>query len=76
MKNEIIPEGQRDTTLTQIAGKLRRLGFPAETIAAALHVENRRRCAVPLSESEIEKIARSVARYAADPVASRPPSSP
>ena len=68
--NEVIPEGQRDHTLTQIAGKLRRVGFPVETIAAALHVENRRRCSVPLTEFEVEKIARSVARY---PVTKREP---
>ena len=61
--DDCIPEGQRNSALTQTAGKLRRLGFPPETIAAALHVENRRRCAVPLSEFEVETIARSVARY-------------
>ena len=61
----MIPEGQRDSTLTQVAGKLRRIGFPPETIAAALHVENRRRCAPPLSDFDVERIARSVGRYAA-----------
>jgi hypothetical protein len=61
--SDIIPEGQRDATLTQVAGRLRRIGLPPETIAAALHVENRRRCVPPLSDFEVEKIARSVGRY-------------
>jgi hypothetical protein len=62
-RNDLIPEGRRDSTLTQVAGGLRRLGLPSEAIAAALEVENQRRCVPPLSDFEIKKIARSVGRY-------------
>ncbi|HXG90185.1 MAG TPA: AAA family ATPase [Vicinamibacterales bacterium] len=61
---DTIPEGQRDSTLTQVAGQLRHLGFGADAITALLRVENQRRCKPPLSDFEVSKIARSVARYA------------
>lgn len=63
VRDDLIHEGRRDSTLTQVAGQLRRLGFPNETIAAALQAENQRRCVPPLSDFEIKKIARSVSRY-------------
>jgi putative DNA primase/helicase len=55
--------GERNATLARVAGRLRHLGLPAETIAAALHVENRRLCPVPLSDFEVEQIARSIGKY-------------
>lgn len=61
---DTIPQGKRDDTLTRLAGQLRRIGLPAETIVAALRVENQRRCKPPLSDFEITKIARSIGRYA------------
>jgi putative DNA primase/helicase len=58
-----IPEGQRDATLTSLAGTMRRRGMTSEAIEAALLAENKR-CAPPLPDVQVEKIARSVARYA------------
>lgn len=58
-----IPEGQRDNTLTSLAGAMRRRGMGEASIRAALLVENRERCTPPLPEEQVEKIARSIARY-------------
>jgi Bifunctional DNA primase/polymerase, N-terminal/AAA domain/Primase C terminal 1 (PriCT-1) len=57
-----IPEGKRDTTLTSLAGTMRKRGMTAEEIEAALLAVNRR-CAPPLSAEQVHKIAGSVARY-------------
>ncbi len=45
---------------------MRRRGFGEAAIASALLVENRDRCKPPLSEREVRKIARSIARYKPD----------
>ena len=58
-----IPECQRNSTLTSMAGTMRRRGFSGAAITAALQEENRARCQPPLDESEVAKIARSIARY-------------
>lgn len=58
-----IPEGQRNATLTSMAGRLRRVGMDEAEIVAALSVRNRERCRPPLPESEVAKIAASVAQY-------------
>lgn len=58
-----IPEGQRNNLLTSIAGAMRRRGLSEGAIAAALKVENLQRCVPPLPEGDIDKIARSIARY-------------
>jgi hypothetical protein len=60
---EMIPEGQRDDTLTSLAGTMRRRGFTEGAIFAALMAENKERCDPPLDEESVRKIARSVARY-------------
>jgi len=67
---EPIPEGQRNTTLTSLAGSMRRVGFSEAAILEALLEENQR-CLPPLSEHEIDQIAHSVARY--DPTAKTVP---
>jgi hypothetical protein len=59
-----IPEGQRNATLTSLAGMLRRRGMTVEAIEAALLAENRARCHPALPEKEVRTIAASVARYA------------
>ena len=59
----IIPEGQRSDTLTSLAGTMRPRGMGAEEIEAALLVANKKRCAPPLAEDEVRKIASSVCRY-------------
>jgi putative DNA primase/helicase len=58
-----IPEGQRNDTLTSLAGTMRRRGMGAEEIEAALLVTNNKRCDPPLAEDEVRKIAFSVCRY-------------
>lgn len=59
----VIIEGERNDTLARDAGAMRRRGLSEEGILAALLVENRNRCQPPLSEEEVARIARSVARY-------------
>lgn len=60
---DVIPEGQRESTLLSLAGSMRRRGSSPKAIAAALHVENER-CQPPLATSDIERMAKSVGRYA------------
>ena len=60
---ESIPSGQRNATLTSLAGSMRRRGFGEAAILAALTAENADRCAPPLAEDEVARIARSIARY-------------
>ncbi len=64
--DEPIPDGQRNVTLTSLAGRLRRDGLSEAAIAAALQVTNSERCDPPLDGPEVEKIARSVAQYPTD----------
>ena len=49
--------GQRNVTLTSIAGSLRRRGMTESAILAALLEENAQRCDPPLDQSEVERIA-------------------
>jgi hypothetical protein len=60
---EKIPEGRRNDTLTSKAGSMRRAGFSADEILAALLTMNEHRCDPPLDAQEVGTIARSVARY-------------
>jgi len=57
-----VSEGQRNNTLTSLAGTMRRPGMSIEAIEAALLTENAG-YNPPLSEDEVRKIARSVGRY-------------
>jgi hypothetical protein len=58
-----IREGERNTALTSIAGKLRRAGLSEESIYAALIIENQQDCEPPLEADEVRSIARSISRY-------------
>jgi hypothetical protein len=58
-----IPTGSRNATLTSIAGSLRRRGLGESAICAALLGINVQSCSPPLEAAEVQKIARSVARY-------------
>jgi putative DNA primase/helicase len=58
----VIPIGQRNSTLTSLAGTMQRRGMSKAAIAAALHEENLR-CAAPLPDAEVSAIATSVAAY-------------
>jgi hypothetical protein len=60
---ERIPEGQRNSKLTSIAGSLRRQGLPESEIRNALDGINSRQCDPPLLDADISHIAASVARY-------------
>ena len=59
----LVPAGQRNDTLVQIAGAMRRRGCTQQAIEAALLAENTGRCSPPLSENEVRAIAQSVSRY-------------
>ena len=59
---DVIPEGQRNHTLTSLAGSMRNRGMSKEAITAALIIDNSR-CAPPLPEEEVRAIASSVAQY-------------
>jgi hypothetical protein len=58
-----IREGQRNSSLTSLAGGMRQKGLSQSAIEAALLVENQKRCEPPLPESEVLRIAKSVGRY-------------
>lgn len=57
-----IAEGQRDTILTRYAGTLRRAGVDREGIFAALRIENQKRCAPPMPDADLERIASSIGK--------------
>jgi Bifunctional DNA primase/polymerase, N-terminal/Primase C terminal 1 (PriCT-1) len=69
---EAITEGQRNTTLTSLAGTMRRRGFSEQAILVALLEENATQCQPPLADEEVRQIAKSVARY--EPAATSPTS--
>jgi len=58
--------GERNNTLTSIAGTLRSVGLGYEAIFSALDAVNHFQLSDPLPEDEIKTIARSVARYKPD----------
>ena len=61
--DEKIHAGERNSTLTSLAGSMRRRGMSHEAIEAALLTDNACRGVPPLPEEEVRKIAASVARY-------------
>jgi hypothetical protein len=62
-----IPEGSRNRRLTSVGGFLRAQGFGEGTIESALLAVNESACRPPLADSEVKRIAQSVAGYDADP---------
>jgi len=60
---DVIPEGQRNSTLASLAGTMRRKGMGEKSIMAALQEENSARCQPPLTEAEVAAIAASICRY-------------
>ena len=69
-----IPSGQRNNILTSIAGSMRRKGLTEGAICAALKVENLGRCVPPLCDTDVERIAKSIARYTPEsPILARDP---
>lgn len=61
----VIPEGARNSTLTSLAGTLRRRGVEGAALEQALLAINREQCKPPLPEDEVRAIAKSVSRYPA-----------
>lgn len=61
-----ILDGDRNGTLTSLAGSMRRRGMGEAEIFGALEVTNRLRCRPPLPEEEVRRICASVARYEPD----------
>ena len=59
-----IGAGQRNSTLTSLAGSMRRRGMGEAAILAALEADNLARCDPPLPEAEVARIAASVGKYA------------
>jgi uncharacterized protein (DUF927 family) len=55
--------GERNRKLASFAGTMRRRGMSRESIEAALLAENQSRCDPCLPESEVRRIAESVASY-------------
>lgn len=60
---DVIEEGSRNAVMASMAGALRRKGLSFDGILAALLAENNTRCYPPLSDSEVETIAKSICRY-------------
>ena len=58
-----IPEGQRNSTLTSLAGTMRQRGMTTSAIRAALAEENATRCTPPLGDEEVNRIAHSIGQY-------------
>lgn len=61
--SDAIPDGQRNATLTSLAGTMRRRGMTAAEIEAALLAVNAGRCRPPLPDDAVRGIASSVGRY-------------
>lgn len=61
---DVIPAGQRETTLVSLAGTMRRRGASPAAILAAIDAENTERCEPPLEREALERIAGSIGRYA------------
>ena len=62
---EVIPEFHRSNVLISLAGVMRRAGFTAKEIEAALLVANRDRGSPPLEDAEVRDIAESGGKYEA-----------
>ena len=60
---DVIPEGQRNDTLTSLAGTMRHRGMSESEMRVALAAINEQRCHPSLPGEEVQSIARSVAQY-------------
>jgi hypothetical protein len=63
-ESQPFPEGQRNQSLTRLAGSLRRNGMAEEAILISLTEANKRQCVPPLPDDDVQKISKSVSRYA------------
>ena len=62
----LIPNGQRNESLTTLAGGMRRIGLNEQVIAAALLKVNPEIFQQPLPDNEVMNIAKSISRYEPD----------
>jgi putative DNA primase/helicase len=60
--NGPVRQGNRNTYLTSVAGRLRRRGYERTAIESELLRENAARCTPPLEHSEVARIALSISR--------------
>ncbi len=58
-----IPCGKRNTTLTSVAGLLRKHGIEEQVLNKTLSEINQSICSTPLNEQEISTIAKSISKY-------------
>ncbi|HEY5214389.1 MAG TPA: bifunctional DNA primase/polymerase [Acidobacteriaceae bacterium] len=58
-----IPKGQRNATLTSLAGTMHKRRMSRSSIQAALLEENRTQCNPPLLEKQVMSVIESVTRY-------------
>jgi hypothetical protein len=69
-----VPHGSGHAFLLEWAGKLRRIGLSETEIYALLKVKSEERLAIPASDAELQKLAKSIAKlYAPAPQKSTPP---
>jgi hypothetical protein len=59
-----LAKGQRDNSLASIAGAIRRQGHGEDLILSALRAVNENHCRPPLSDSAVQRISKSISRYA------------
>jgi putative DNA primase/helicase len=59
-------QGERNTRMTSVAGRLRRIGLNEHDIFDELRKVNKRRCHPPLDDDELRRIAVNVSHYEAD----------
>lgn len=52
---EVIPEGERTSSMIRLIGSLKSKGLDDESILVAVRSENERKCTPPLTEQELEK---------------------
>jgi len=62
---KVIREGKRNVYLTSLGGAFRKNGLEIDEYGPALLEVNRRKCDPPLDEKEVERIAKSIAKYSA-----------
>lgn len=61
--SEEIAEGERDNALTALAGRMRRAGASEDELYEALSAFNNSRCKPPKPDTDVRRIAGSVAGY-------------
>lgn len=59
-----VVKGERNNLLASLAGGLRAKGIDAAEILVLLQTVNQNRCVPPLQDDELDKIAKSIGRYA------------